>query len=254
MTEALLLSTTRVSTFAGQVWLTASSGFFFRRDRRLYLVTSRHVFFDEPSGHFPDRVEIVFHTDTKDLTRTSVLSVPLYAAGQAQWKQGTDSGGAVDVAAIELVSGSLPEGAVMRCFGPENLAETLDDIEVGAPLLLVGFPLGFFDTVHHLPIVRQAIVASSFGVRFQGHGYFLTDARMHRGASGAPVVTRASTGDPAMPWCSGYARFDMRDRNALEDESLGLNCAWYADILMTLTQDPGLPPPTRKNFSKGARP
>jgi hypothetical protein len=30
---------------------------------------------------------------------------------------------------------------------------------------------------------------------------------------------------------------DMNTRDQLADESLGLNCAWYADILLTLTQD-----------------
>jgi len=46
---------------------------------------------------------------------------------------------------------------------------------------IVGFPLGFHDTLHHLPVVRQAALASSFGLRFPGNGYFLTDARTHRG-------------------------------------------------------------------------
>ena len=31
------------------------------------------------------------------------------------------------------------------------------------------------------------------------------------------------------------SRMDMRTREPGVDESLGLNCAWYADILMTLT-------------------
>ncbi len=30
---------------------------------------------------------------------------------------------------------------------------------------------------------------------------------------------------------------DMDTRDLKLDESLGLNCAWYADILMTLTAD-----------------
>ena len=28
----------------------------------------------------------------------------------------------------------------------------------------LGFPLGFYDTLHHLPVVRQATIASAFGV------------------------------------------------------------------------------------------
>jgi hypothetical protein len=37
------------------------------------------------------------------------------------------------------------------------------------------------------------------------------------------------------------ARMDMGGRDLVEDESLGLNCAWYADILMTLTTGPANP-------------
>jgi hypothetical protein len=29
---------------------------------------------------------------------------------------------------------------------------------------------------------------------------------------------------------------DMGSRDLVADESLGLNCAWYADVLMTLTE------------------
>ena len=32
------------------------------------------------------------------------------------------------------------------------------------------------------------------------------------------------------------ARLDMLTRDTRVDEALGLNCAWYADVLMTLTQ------------------
>ena len=56
---------TRVLTFAGSKGLTAASGFFFERDGRLFLVTSRHVLFDAPSGHAPDRIEI----DRRDRVR-----------------------------------------------------------------------------------------------------------------------------------------------------------------------------------------
>jgi hypothetical protein len=31
------------------------------------------------------------------------------------------------------------------------------------------------------------------------------------------------------------SRLDVNARNVDLDEALGLNCAWYADILMTLT-------------------
>jgi S1-C subfamily serine protease len=243
MAEPLLLTSVQIATFDGKRLLTHASGFFFERDSRLYLVTSRHVLIDEPSGHFPDRIEIELHLDAANLTRSIGYSVLLYRDGRANWRQGRDAAGEIDVAAIELDRGALPEAAVLRAFTPAHLQASLEEIEVGSALLIVGFPLGFHDTIHHLPVVRQAVIASSFGLRFQGQGFFLTDARTHRGTSGAPVVMRAPARDERLedlPWKllgvhSG--RLDMLSRDAQQDESLGLNCAWYADILLTLTAE-----------------
>ena len=240
MTEPLLLSATQISTFDGERLLTRATGFFFARDERLFVVTSRHVVLDEPSKHFPDRIEIELHLDVENLTRSIGLSMPLYRDGKSLWRQGEDPGGEIDVALLEIDRAALPAKVLLRAYTPEHLQDSLDEIEVGSALLIVGFPLGFHDTLHHLPVVRQAAIASSFGLRFQGQGYFLTDARTHRGTSGAPVVMRDHTAhnDAELPWkLLGVhaARMDMKTRDLEQDESLGLNCAWYADILMTLT-------------------
>jgi S1-C subfamily serine protease len=238
--EPLLLTTPRLSTFDGDRLLTGASAFFFERDGRLYLVTSRHVVVDEPSRHRPNRIEIECHTDANNLTRSLVMSLPLYRDGLSVWHQGGDAGGDIDVAAIELDRTALPGSVVLRSFTPEHLQRSLHEVEVGSPLLIVGFPLGFHDTLHHLPVVRQAAIASSFGLRFQGQGYFLTDARTHRGTSGAPVVMRTGAVNQPLPWkLLGVhsARMEMGGRNLQLDDSLGLNCAWYADILLTLTAD-----------------
>jgi hypothetical protein len=91
-------------------------------------------------------------------------------------------------------------------------------------------------------VVRHAVVASSFGLRFQGEGYFLASARTHRGSSGAPVVMRAPGQDPALgdlPWIlPGLhpARLDVGTPDLELDEALGLNCSWYTDILLTFTE------------------
>jgi S1-C subfamily serine protease len=238
--EPLLLAVPRVLTFHGTRSLSAASGFFFARDGRLYLVTSRHVLIDEPSEHFPDRIEIELHADDADLSRTRTLSVLLYEQGRAVWRQASDSGGEIDVAVIALERETL--GFMPAAFTPASLQDSLGEVDVGTPLLVVGFPLGFHDSRFHLPVARQASVASSFGTRFQGQGLFLTDARTHRGTSGAPVVMRAPAlfGEAdAIPWkLLGIhsARMDVGDRDLAADESLGLNCAWYADVLMALTE------------------
>ena len=246
MTEPLLLAAAPIATYLGQRLLTRASGFFFERDGRLFLVTSRHVLIDEPTAHLPDRIEIELHTDAMNLSRCVVLSLLLYENGQSRWRHASDSGGDIDVAVIEIDANGL-DGVSPPAFTPAHLQHDLGEVEVGTPLLIVGFPLGFHDDLHHLPVVRQAIIASSFGLRFQGQGFFLTDGRTHRGTSGAPVVMRWADDDQALPWkLLGVhsSRMDMDGRDLKQDESLGLNCAWYADILKTLTDGAASPPAT----------
>lgn len=231
-----------MSTFLGAYALTNASGFFFERNDRLFLVTSRHVVIDEASQHLPDRIEIELHTDAADLTQSTGYSMLLYANGASVWRQGRDGGGDIDVAVLEVDRQKLPSNAVVRAFTPAHLQATFDSVPADASLLVVGFPLGFHDTVHHLPVVRSTGIASPYGIRFQGQGFFLTDARTHRGTSGAAVVTRDLSPTPetaSLPWkLLGVhsSRMDMGNRDLVLDESLGLNCAWYADILLTLTQ------------------
>lgn len=243
--DPLLLATVRLSTFGGAIGLSTASGFFFCRDERLYLVTSRHVFIDEASGHQPDRLEIELHADAGNLASSVALSVLLYKDGHADWRQGRDGGGEIDVAVIEIDRAMLPAGGAIASFTSAHLPGAGDHVHIGQLLLVPGFPLGFHDALHRIPVVRQGIVASPYGWRFQGQACFLTDARTHRGLSGAPVVMHAP-GRAGLQWLLvgiHSSRLDMGDRDVVADESLGLNSAWYPDILLTLTQPAGAAAP-----------
>jgi hypothetical protein len=240
--DPLFLAAPQVSTYQGEFALTNASGFFFERADRLYLVTSRHVVIDEASNHLPDRLVIELHLNATNLTQSTGFSVPLYRGGKALWHQGRDSAGEIDVAVIELDRSAFPPSAIYRAFTPDHIQAAFAAVPADASLMIVGFPLGFHDVVHHLPVVRLAAIASPLGIRFQGQGFFLTDARTHRGTSGAAVVMRdpapTSPATEALPWrLLGVhsSRMDMGNRDLVLDESLGLNCAWYSDILLTLT-------------------
>ena len=241
MIEPLLLTAAHVATFNGEQQLTNASGFYFERDERLFLVTSRHVLADSLSRHFPDRIEIELHLDADNVANSVSFSMLLYEEGQNVWREESDLSGLIDVAAIEIDKEALAPDVCYRAFTPRNLAIGYDGIEAGTSLLVIGFPLGFHDTLHHMPVVRHAIIASSFGLRFQGQGYFLTDGRTHRGTSGAPVVMRASEIEQLneLPWLLlgvHSARIDVGTRDLSMDEALGLNSAWYADVLLKLTE------------------
>lgn len=243
MVESLLLAVTRVTTLneVGET-MTNATGFFYEQDGLLFLVTNRHVVLSEETGHRPHSLSIELHIDPDNVAATSDFSIPLYDDHEPVWHQTSDASGLIDVAAIKLDRDALPETLVYEAFTPAHLVQPYDRIEVGTSLLIVGFPLGFHDSLHHLPVARQAVVASAYGLRFQGNGYFLTDARLHRGTSGAPVVAAVS---PALKRVGNLswmllgvhaARLDVGEPDLTQDERLGLNCAWYADVLVPLAQ------------------
>ncbi|MGF1453746.1 MAG: trypsin-like peptidase domain-containing protein [Alphaproteobacteria bacterium] len=239
MIEALFLSTVRIRTFAGPCRLSNATGFFFEANGVLQLITSRHVVLDEASGHRPDRIEIDLHMDRNDLGRFIGFSIPLYKDTLNVWREAKDDEGLVDVVAIDIDQAALPETAQIAAFRPGHLPAADAHVEIGQTLLAIGYPLGFQDTLHHLPLARHASLASSYGLRFGGKGYFLIDARTHRGLSGAPVVMRDRNPPPdtSMPWYLlgvHSSRLEAFSRDPDHDEVLGLNAVWYSDVLHTL--------------------
>ena len=239
--ESILLAVTRITTYSGQRKLTGATGFYFKRDKKLFLITNRHVIIDEPHGHRPDRVEFMLHSDPANLTSTGQFSIPLYDDNHAQWIEARDSAGTVDVVALPVDTNKISKNILYTAFTEDNIPRELDDIEIGTSIRAVGFPLGFHDTLHNLPVMRHAIIASSFGLRFQGNGYFVTDSLLHRGSSGSPIVARVSKQKSAridFPWILlgiHSARLDAENREPQEDERINLFTAWYSDVLMTLT-------------------
>jgi hypothetical protein len=141
MIEPILLTAARISTFNEALLLTNASGFFFERDDRLFLVTSRHVLFGKTAKHFPTRIEIELHTNVDNIAESTGFSIPLYHEGKSLWRTGLDAVGEIDVAVIELNRSALPKTAVYRAFSPHHLLSSLDQVEVGSSLLIVGFPL-----------------------------------------------------------------------------------------------------------------
>ena len=52
-------------------------------------------------------------------------------------------------------------------------------------------------------------------------------------------IAQPETAHRDLPWMLlgvHSARLDVGSREVNEDEALGLNCAWFADILLTLTE------------------
>jgi S1-C subfamily serine protease len=178
--------------FSGNTALGIGTGFFFRPIfERLFLITNRHMVINEAEKFFPDRLVLRLHTDAFDLKKSAELAVPLYRENgprEPAWEELDDS---VDVIALEL-SSELVSGFVLHAFTPIDLISSDLVVGVGDPLLVIGYPRGFSDETHNLPIFRKATVASVYPVPFETKPYFLIDSELHPGTSGSPVITQPS--------------------------------------------------------------
>ena len=114
--EPILLAAACIHTFEADRPLTNASGFFFERDARLFLVTSRHVLIDEPSGHFPDRIEIELHTDPTNLAESTGFSMPLYRNGRSVWRQGLGKMKGIKPSSTNIKPSAASQNSSIACY------------------------------------------------------------------------------------------------------------------------------------------
>lgn len=237
--DDVLLCVAKIVTFSGGKSLTNATGFFFLKNDYLYLITARHVVANYETGHTPDSIQVLLHNDNRNLQCHSGLSIPLYLDGISQWWEHPTLGNDVDLVAISVNIPTVLLDHLVATFTPHDIASVEDCLPLGQDVFIVGFPLGFHDTLNHLPIVRHATVASSFQHPFKGSPYFLTDAQLHRGMSGAPVIARLTRRDrserkvgPTWKLLGIHSSaVDVSDRDSDQDEKLALNMTWYATLL-----------------------
>jgi len=228
----------KVQTFACGQSLTNATGFFFLHDNFLYLITSRHVVVNPTAGHFPDCLHVLLHTNMEDLRQTDHLSIPLYVDGTPQWYQHPTWPDA-DLVAVAINDPNVLNSHIVVPFCYADILNRNTNLPLGQDVLILGFPLGFHDTRHNIPLVRRATIASSFPHPFKGDPYFLTDARLHRGMSGSPVIAKIHSDSSAQEVIGSEWRLlgihasalDVSDRDPVQDERLALNAAWYAALI-----------------------
>ncbi|WP_419921957.1 trypsin-like peptidase domain-containing protein [Candidatus Poriferisodalis sp.] len=103
----------------------------------------------------------------------------------------------VDIAAIRI-SDLIVEGVkagvnYMSTWGlsADNFAGKNNiDISTASDVLVVGYPKGFYDKANVFPIIKAGVVASRWGLSFEGNPYFLIDAKLFPGSSGSLVISK----------------------------------------------------------------
>ncbi len=234
----LFFAVTPITTYSGKSVVGNATGFFYEdRDKNLYLVTNRHVVIDEKKGYFPDRIVIRVHVDLINIKRNRNITIELYDDEKKPvWLEHKnvvldDYYGCVpDVVAIPI---EKEDDWVIDAFSKRELPPAAIDLLPGDDLIVLGYPLGFYDEEHNLPIARKASIASIYRTLFRGMPCFLIDAKLHPGTSGSPVLTKPSVIVTEMGnvLLSTERIFYLIGINSGAFPNLDLGVVWYAELI-----------------------
>lgn len=184
--------------------LGAASGFFWRHDQDIYLISNWHVFsgrsprtgqpIDSKNGVVPNML-MVKCIPKSNLNKEVILKLPLEEDGNPNWVQHRTYGQKVDLAALnisqfmnrhrEIWSSPLPINEI-----PDAEQMTTD---AGSDVFILGYPLGITKT-GLFPVWKRASIATEFDLSVDCLPSFLVDTATREGMSGSPVIIRSFGG------------------------------------------------------------
>ena len=132
---------------------------------------------------------------------------------------------------------------IARFLASNNLLPTNIQLNIAEDIFIMGYPLGTYDEVHNLPIIRNGTISSAYPVHFNENPYFLVDANLQEGMSGAPVITkfkyiRPTTDDSNIfsgPSCYLLGIISSTFPVDIAQKPAELNAAYYASIIEDMT-------------------
>lgn len=243
--------TTPITCKSARSTIGNATGFFFRFNDNLFLITNRHVFVNEEKKYYPDIISIRLNKSDSDLTQSIEVDYKLYKEDSTEplWIEINKN---IDLVGLKIAD---PKGCVLAALTSENLADPNNlHLGLGEQVLVIGYPRGFYDTLHNLPIVRSACVASVYGLPFQKNPFFLVDSNLHPGTSGSPVITVPKTiyqnSDGGLT-IGGKPTFNFLGINSGSFGDLQLNSIWYSNLIIDLLKkvEQKLPLPVKESTS-----
>jgi hypothetical protein len=180
-TEQLLFCTTRIETSSG-----TGTGFFFRfqvdEEKGIdVLVTNKHVVANADEISFSVHIKengiptneniLITHRaewfDHPTLDLCCTLVNPLFMQFQAQTGK-------------EIFYLPMPENLIWTHSDLTNLS-AMEDV------VMVGYPIGLWDEIHNLPLLRKGVTSTHPAIDFKGEKKGVIDAACFPGSSGSPI-------------------------------------------------------------------
>jgi hypothetical protein len=219
------------------------TGFFYYnlQSKSQFLITNRHVICDE--NYFPNAINLMLHSNMNDMTKNEVYSIHLYNKIKPLWRNPNPP--EADAVAIPIDRNDLAiHNIVYISFASNNMLPKDILLDVGEDVFIMGYPLGIYDEVHNLPVIRGGTTSSAYPIPWNGRPYFLVDSNLEEGTSGSPVLTkfkgtwRRTDGrllnlEPAIFLLGiNSSTFPTRGR---QERPVGLNAIYFAQVIDEMT-------------------
>ena len=195
------LVTSRLRLFYCDTELGSGTGFFYKSDGRLYLITNWHVVSGRnfqtlkcnlTNGGLPDRLKFTVGC-RGHIGEWMEIDHMLYEDSGANvqperpiWLEHAVHRHKVDVVAIPIL---LPEGAEAHTIDHVNTVPTMA-LKVSRDVFVLGYPRGISGS-RGFPIWKRASIATEPAIQLDGLPKMLVDTATREGMSGAPVVAIA---------------------------------------------------------------
>jgi Trypsin-like peptidase domain len=197
--DQLTLATTKIELYCNGVQLGPASGFYYRAQNRLFLVSNWHVFAGRhpktlqplhSSCWVPDEIEFSFAKIVPNAISFQPIRVPLMDENATQgWWEHPVLGRNVDIAVAELTGNYVG----MQQFGAELEQGEELRAQVGMDVFVLGYPKGLAQQAQ-FPIWKRGSIASEPDYKVNDDELILIDTSTREGMSGAPVIASKREG------------------------------------------------------------
>lgn len=185
--DPIFLTTTIIERISKQKPAGNASGFFYESNNKLFIVTNKHViygkkFYEENSNPEIDQIKITLHKNKNDLRDNEEITIDLFNNEKKVWIEHDKKEYDVILIPIEVDRNKYVLTSTNSSYiGSDNIVIGFEKIFV------MGYPFGWHDKIHNLPIVRVGHLSSPFEVPYKELPIMLGDVETHPGMSGGPV-------------------------------------------------------------------
>lgn len=157
---------------------------------RLFVVTNRHVFYNDKTKQFVKEVLLRFNT-TDNKSHHFKVNL-LNTENKPIWSMHTNE--KVDLAVLPINAGAISDAKIDFYFFKDNDLLFAKDfssknISTGDGLFVLGFPMSISGKAKNFVIVRQGVIAR-VDEEVLEEGFYYIDASAYPGNSGGPVIIK----------------------------------------------------------------